>query len=374
LLNTPANQQTPTPRVDVKNTLDPKWKNPGEFLKAVQNAYMPNPRIDNRLLLENGINNPQNATGMSVAVGSDGGFMVGAENESWLMKSVVEQSQVFSRITPIPVGEDKNGTSLPAIAETSRADGSRFGGARAYWVSEAGTATATKPTIRNVDIKLEKLLAFCYMTEELLSDARALEAFVKKVYGAEMAFKLDDAIIRGDGNGKPLGVLNSPALISVPKETGQEVDTIVVQNIIKMWSRLAARNKPNSAWFINQEAIPELTTMTLAVGTGGTAVYLPAGGVAGTPYATLMGRPVIECEQCSAIGDVGDIILADMSDYIGIDKGGLAVDSSIHVQFLYDEMAYRFRYRFNGTPYTKSPITPYKGAASVGPYVALAAR
>jgi HK97 family phage major capsid protein len=116
-------------------------------------------------------------------------------------------------------------------------------------------------------------------------------------------------------------------------------------------------------------------TMSQTVGTGGVPVFLPAGGVSGSPYMTLMGRPVIPVEQCSKLGDAGDILLADMADYIGIDKGGLESDTSIHVQFMYDEQVFRFRYRFNGTPYTNAPVVSKANASfSVSPYVALAAR
>jgi HK97 family phage major capsid protein len=112
--------------------------------------------------------------------------------------------------------------------------------------------------------------------------------------------------------------------------------------------------------------------MAQTVGTGGVPVFLPAGGASGSPYMTLLGRPVVPVEQLPKLGDAGDILLADMSDYIGIDKGGLESDTSIHLQFLYDEQVFRFRYRFNGCPYTNSPVTTYKNASStISPYVAL---
>jgi HK97 family phage major capsid protein len=264
---------------------------------------------------------------------------------------------------------------MPALAETSRADGSRFGGARAYWANEGTTATASKPKIREITLKLEKLLAFCYMTEELMRDAAAMEAFVNKVYSDEMAFKIDDSIFNGTGAGGPLGILNCPALVTVAKESGQAADTIVWQNIIKMWARLSPASQTRAAWFINQEVQPELMTMAMSVGTGGVPVFLPAGGASATPYMTLMGRPVIPVEHLSKLGDAGDILLADMSDYIGIDKGGLESDTSIHVQFLYDEQVFRFRYRFNGTPYSNSPVTTYKNSSTtISPYITLAAR
>jgi HK97 family phage major capsid protein len=368
---------TPVPRIDVRNTGRKPWDSFGQFLQAVKNAYDPSRAvIDERLVPERpASSNIHNSTGMNVAVSSDGGFMVQSTFVKKMMDSIMAKSMTVSRITMIPIGEGANGIAMPALAETSRANGSRFGGARAYWANEGGTATATKPKIREVTLKLEKLLAFCYMTEELMRDASAMEAFVSKVYSDEMAFVIDDAIFNGTGVGTPLGIINAPALVSVAKEAGQTADTIVWENIIKMWSRLAPGSRARASWYINQEVEPQLMTMTQVVGTGGVPVYLPAGGASATPYGLLMGRPVIPVEQLPKLGDKGDILLADMTDYIGIDKGGLETDTSIHVQFLYDEMVFRFRYRFNGTPYTNSPVASYKNSNhTLSPYITLAER
>ena len=95
--------------------------------------------------------------------------------------------------------------------------------------------------------------------------------------------------------------------------------------------------------------------MTLRVGDN--PVYLPAGTIATQPYGTLFGRPVIPLEQCSALGDVGDIILADLGEYLLIDKGGINATSSIHVRFLYDENVFRFIYRVDGQPVWNKPLT-----------------
>lgn len=375
-LNTSVTPNPVTPDVQVQGNRRRPWDSFGEFLKAVIKAYDPAQAwVDDRLVPDR-VGGTQNSTGMSVAVSSDGGFMVQQTFVKSLMDSIVQKSTAISRITMFPLGAESNGIVMPALAETSRVDGSRFGGARAYWASEGGTATATKPKIREVTLKLEKLLAFAYMTDELMKDASAMEAFVRKIYSDEMSFKLDDAIFNGSGIGQPLGILNCPALISVTKETGQAADTIVWQNIIKMWARLAPAAQTRAVWFINQEVQPELMTMAQTVGTGGVPVFLPAGGASASPYMTLMGRPVVPVEQCAKLGDAGDIVLADMQDYVGIDKGTLESDTSIHLQFLYDEQVFRFRYRFNGCPYTNSPITPYKATSgqTISPYVTLGAR
>jgi HK97 family phage major capsid protein len=116
--------------------------------------------------------------------------------------------------------------------------------------------------------------------------------------------------------------------------------------------------------------------MSIAVGTGGQLVFVPPGGISGAPYGSLLGRPVIPIEQASALGDVGDIMLADLSGYILSQKGGVQSDVSIHVRFVYDESVFRFVLRIDGQPVRASALTPYKGGASAtqSHFVALQAR
>jgi len=209
-----------------------------------------------------------------------------------------------------------------------------------------------------------------------MSDAGALQSEMGVAFAEEMGFKLDDAIINGDGAGKPKGILSSSALISQAKETGQAADTVVVENIFHMWSRMIASSRANAVWYINQEVEPQLYSMVLSSGTAGVPVYMPAGGISGAPYGTLFGRPVIPIEQCAKLGDVGDVILADMKRYKLADKGGIKMASSMHVQFLTDEMAFRTTYRVDGQTERASAITPYKATAgnTLSNFVTIAAR
>ena len=102
---------------------------------------------------------------------------------------------------------------------------------------------------------------------------------------------------------------------------------------------------------------------------------MPPGGLSSQPYGTLFGRPVIPIEQCQTLGDKGDIILADMSQYILADKGGVQSASSIHVRFVNDESVFRFVYRVAGQPIWHSALTPFTGAANtLSPFVTLNAR
>jgi HK97 family phage major capsid protein len=224
-----------------------------------------------------------------------------------------------------------------------------------------------------MNLKLKKLIGLCYATDELLEDVSALTNILKKGFADEFSFLIDDSLIRGTGAGQPLGILNSSALVTVSKETGQAASTLQVENILKMYARML--NPSNAVWLIHQTTIPQLYTMGIVVGTGGAPIFMPAGSIAGVPYNTILGRPVIEIEQCEAIGTKGDIFFANFTDgYVLSDKGGTQFAQSIHVRFVYDETTFRWVYRIDGQPVLASKITPYKGSDDLSHFVTLEAR
>lgn len=339
----------------------------GDQLVAVMQAARGtvDPRLQNRAI-----------TGMGEAVGADGGFLVQQDFQAELLKIQHDSAVLAGRCRTISISAASNGVKINGVDETSRATGSRWGGVRGYWLAEGDALTASKPKFRKIELSLKKLGALVYSTDELLADTAALESIVTQAAGEELAFMLDDAILNGDGVGKPLGILNSGAAVSVAKETGQAADTVQYENILNMWSRLWAPSRSKSTWYINQEIEPQLYTMGLTLGVAAAPVYLPPGGASSTPYGTLFGRPVQAIEQCAALGDKGDIVLADLSQYALAEKGGIQQAYSIHVRFLNDEGIFRFIQRVDGQPFWASPLTPFKGAAAktLSPFVTLDAR
>ena len=338
----------------------------GAFLQAAHRSTLDRFPTDPRLYAV--------ATGMGEQVPSDGGFLVDQQREAAIRDKVFSLGEVLSRTDNQAIGAGFNGVKIPAVDETSRVDGSRWGGVRAFWMDEGAALTASKTKIEMLSLLLKKLGALVYVTDELLADAVALENFITRRVPMELNFVAENAIIRGTGGGQPLGILNAPATVSVAKETGQAAATILWDNIKNMWSRMWAPSRSNAVWFINQDLEPQLMSMSQVVGTGGVPVYLPANGAAGSPFASLMGRPVIPIEYCSTVGTVGDIIFADLGQYITIDKGGVQSASSMHVRFLNNEMAFRFIMRIDGQPLWTSALTPFQGTNTQSPFITLATR
>lgn len=344
----------------------------GQFLQAVMRSSRPGADVD-PMVRE--AYDKRAATGLGETVASAGGFLVGTDFSSELLRRAYTMGEITSRCRRVPISANSNSLKINGVDETSRVAGSRWGGIRGYWLAEAGLLTASAPKFRQIELKLNKLGVLAYSTDELLADAGALGSVIMDAASEEIMYLTENAIINGTGAGMPLGVLNANCLVSVTKETGQAATTLVAQNIIKMRSRLWARSRASSVWLVNQDVEPQLHQMSVAVGTGGVPVYLPAGGLSSSPYDTLYGRPVVPVEYCATLGTVGDVIAADFSQYLLADKGGIQSASSIHVQFLYDETVFRFIYRVDGQPTWNAALTPASGSSNtLSPFVALATR
>lgn len=361
-----AANDAPEPRRTVENRSAPaiitnrdsrdRFSSFGEQLSAVMNAARSGGQVDPRLY--------NAASGLNETVPSDGGFLVQQDFATEILKDTFETGILASRCRRIPISGNANSLKINGVDETSRAS-TRYGGIVGYWEEEAALKTATKPKFRKIELNLKKLIGLCYATDELLNDAAALEGIIRQGFVSEFGFLLDDAIINGTGAGQPLGILNAGCLVSVAKEAGQKAATVIAENVINMYSRIFAQSRPNAVWLINQNIEPQLFTMSIAVGTGGVPIYMPAGGLSAQPYATLLGRPIIAIEQAATLGTQGDIIFADLQGgYLLAEKGGIQSDMSIHVRFIYDESVFRFVLRVDGQPIRAAALTPYKGGTS----------
>jgi HK97 family phage major capsid protein len=350
---------------------DPRagFKNFGEFALAVKHACQPGTRPDDRLAVI-----AKAASGMGEAFGSDGGFLVPTE----FSDKVFQRLYAANNLLAMTDGYTVAGSSMvfPRNAENSRADGSRWGGVRAYWREEGDQATASKPTFGKLQLNLHKLFVMIHASDELLADTQgtALEQYLTRVAGDEINFVVGNAIINGSGTGQPRGILGAPCKVMVAKEASQAANTLVAQNLVNMWARLWAPCRQNAVWLINQDVEGQLHTMTVGTGSAATLAYLPPGGLSAKPYATLLGRPVLPVEWCPTLGTEGDVILADLRHYVTISRGAVEGRMSLHVRFDYDESVFRFIFRVDGQPWWSAPLTPFKGSATQSCFVTLQTR
>jgi HK97 family phage major capsid protein len=347
--------------------LDGIFANSAEFLQAAwhDNRLLPNreevqARADKARTIQNAF---------SSLTPGDGGFLIPEVLRSELLALSLETSVVRPRATVIPMESSR--VPIPTIDDTSHAS-SVYGGIIGYWTEEAAALTETSASFGRVVLDAKKLTAYAELPNELLADASALGGFFEQKFPSAISFFEDYAFVNGSGAGEPLGFLNADAAVSVTKETGQAANTIVWENIVKMYGRMLPASLGQAVWVANIETFQQLATMALSVGTGGSAIWLNNGSEG--PPMTILGRPVIFTEKVSALSSAGDINFVDLSYYLIGDRQAIQVSSSPHYKFANDKTAFRVVERVDGRPWIGTALTPKQGTNTLSPFVKIGAR
>ena len=328
----------------------------GDFLCAVKRAA--DGVADNRLT--------RAPSGASEGDPAAGGFTVPQAYAEPVIGSIYEEATIAPLCDLTELAGPFAAIKQPAFDETSRQDGSRWGGTLGYWLPEADTIPPSAPKFRTLDFSPKKLIVLCYTTSDLFQDVNLLSDHFERAMRSEGAFKLDAAVLSGTGTGVPLGIRNAPCTITVPKEAGQVAGTFVAENIRKMWKRLPVTSRKRAVWLVNEDAEDQLESQQ-------PELYMPAGR-GGNPYPLLKGRPVLAIEQALPMGSVGDIVLADLLQY-RIVQAPPRFALSADVAFLTDELAFRLVLRMDGMPAYASAVTPFNGSnITRSPFVTLDAR
>lgn len=340
------------------------WRNFGHFANAVRLAQRG--QIDPRLQVQNAAA----TTFGSEQAQADGGYAIPPDFRTAIMKKVEGQDSLLALT-------DKQTTSSTQITFPSdeTTPWQTSGGILVSWDQEAATGTQSKPSLQEVTVRAFKLRALVPITEELIADGPALSNWLNSKVPDKLNFAVTNAIVNGSGAGQPLGILNAPAKVTVNKEAGQATGTVTYPNIVKMWGRCLGDWRKNAVWLINQDVEQQLQQMSLGGSSVAFPAYMPPGGLSGSPYATLMGRPVIVTEACKGLTTEGDIILTDPKQYVSVVRtSGVSQEVSIHLWFDQDIVAFKFTLRMGGQPWWNSAITRLNGANTLSSIVTLQTR
>jgi HK97 family phage major capsid protein len=362
-----------------------KFDSFGEFCLAVRSAERLSKlsgRVDPRLSDLNrrfALHQRAAAAGASEAVPSEGGFLVAPQFANAIKVRIYSTGEILRRCYKFPItSPHSNAARFPQFDESSRATGSRLGGVRVYTVNEADAATPSKPKFMASELTPVKLIGLIECSDELLADSDALERWMIYALGQEITWNLENFVVNGSGQLEPQGILNSPALVTVPAQSGQNTPTIVAANISAMMSAFWAPslNSPGTCWLANQSCIPQLTALTTTVGTAGSESRLFTWRTSDTDpaIARLAGIPIYFAEYCQPLGNVGDLLLVDLSRYVIGLREAIRNELSMHLLWLSDQAAFRAVLRASGQSIDRCPVVPANGSQSTSPFVALATR
>ena len=240
----------------------------------------------------------------------------------------------------------------------------------AWWPISSTKARSKSPEFlryKATPFAAEKLIGYVVLTNELMADVKNLDAFLRRAIVDEFRYKLEQYILSsaGTGAGRPLSVLNSPALVTAATTTGQGSGTLTELNLRTMLYALPAPSRRRAIWAVSESAMEVVENFE--------AVTRPKSGCANPDdLPRIKGRPVIETDALPALGARGDVLLIDPAWY-GFASKPIASALSAHVLFTDDQAVLRVVWRCDARPLVSAPITATDGA-SRSAFVALAAR
>jgi HK97 family phage major capsid protein len=246
-----------------------------------------------------------------------------------------------------------------------------LGGLRTYWVAEGGTLTESEPTFEQIKLVANKLGGYTQITAELEEDAEGISDLLMQLFAQGIAFAEDYAFLNGDGANQPLGVFNSPALIS----EAAGATTFVLSDAASMMEKFLP-SRQSGVWLAHPFALHEFVEMADGSGASNNLIWLS--NTREAPPITFFGQPVIFTEAmpvlpaAAAAANKGGVLLADFGYYYIGDRGGLRIDYSEHFAFTSDLGTWRFIKRVDGQPAVSQAMYLADGTNQVSPFVTLA--
>lgn len=323
----------------------------GEFLMKVRDAGLKGGRTDPRLLV-NAI-----TTFGGETVPADGAFALPPQFVQTIMDAVMPEESFLRAMNPVAT----NSNVLVVPVNENPAWGTS--GITAAKTSEGAAITATKPAIKEVRVTVYKAASLVHVSEEALSDIPFLASWVMNQMGDHLRYQLENWVINGSGEGEPLGIRNSAALIALA-DVDSDATTIGAGQVLSMEASLLPGN---GAFFLaSPTVLPAIATMK--TGSAGYPLFQPDMTVA-TKQA-LLGRPFYRSEACPVLNTAGDLILIQPSGYVlAIKSGGVQTATTVGFAFDQDLQSFRATIRVGGAPLLSAKVTRANGSTYASHFV-----
>jgi len=248
---------------------------------------------------------------------------------------------------------------VPGWDGADQSSGEYYGGFAMEFLAEEGTGTKQTGKLRLIELAAKKGAIFVDASAELIEDGLGFDAQLEMAMRKSLSLGMDYHFLQGAGGGQPLGVINSPGVISITKEPGQAADSLMFENVAKMFARMYPEGLNRAVWIANSTLLPSLlTNMTIAVGTGGSVVNVFSES---RGKYTLYGRELLFTSALPVLGDANDLIFVDPTQYICGIRREVKLEKSNVPGWTQDLMSYRVLVRFDGQGSWSDSITPRNG-------------
>ncbi len=160
---------------------------------------------------------------MTEGTGSTGGFLTSTSHAGGILEVATESQCFLPRCQKVPLGtRELTFDALDQFRAPLAGMSATLAGVQVYRKTEAASRTQSQPYFRKVRLLANDQTAYAQLSRDLIMDANIdINAYVAGKFGTALGWKNEyEALNVGDGNGRMLSVLNSPATINVAEHVG----------------------------------------------------------------------------------------------------------------------------------------------------------
>lgn len=244
-------------------------------------------------------------------------FLFDREFRPRLLELPPEPGVVYPRVTRVPT---ITGTVLwPKLVQT---DADEHGTVAVTWSVEGAEKGKTDPLFEQVTISTNELTAQTQISRTLLNrSAIDMEALIPRMFNNSITHELDKVVLNGSGTGRPLGVIQDASVRSKFREV---VNQISYADLVSMKYAIRSHHRGNAVWVVADDAVAHLIGQK---DLNGVPFFVP------NPLAgqmdRLLGIPMLTTHR-TELGDTGDVLLGDWSQYISPVEQEILVQRSEH--------------------------------------------
>jgi HK97 family phage major capsid protein len=297
--------------------------------------------------------------------GGEGGaesFLPQQYRPDTVLQIAPEPSIVRARAMVLPAGTPPDSKiTLPALTQGSSGV---FGGVEVSWISEGSSKPETDANLEEITLEPFEVAATLVVTDKLLRNWEAATPFVRRLLNNAMISAEDITFLKGNGVGKPTGILTTPGAIAVNRATANQ---ITYMDVVIMLAKLLPEARESAIWLANQSTMPQLMTLK---DPEGHYIFIQGDATKGIP-STLAGIPIKFTGRTNTLGTKGDLQLCDFSYYLIKDGSGPYIAASEHVLFRNNKTVIKCFWNVDGKPWVKAPLKLEDGVTTVSPYVIL---
>lgn len=294
--------------------------------------------------------------GKAMGEGTDsaGGFLVPPEVSDELIPIRDSVSVLRQLFTSQPIESD----TIRFVAQDS--------GLAVAWTAEFAEKIKSDMSFSEFEAHVYTAAGLATVSNQLLKDAKwNVDQLITKDLAKRFVSLEEQAFLAGSGNGQPLGIMNTPGVISIPYTSASPKQIELLDKI----SDGITEVQTQFLGFPDAIVMHPRTWGWLAKGRATNEEYVLGAGAAGTrrkpnepipgytggtlPRGELFGLPVYTTPNVPTnLGDAENesaVIVGDFSQGLVLDREGITTDTSSHVYFTSNQTVFRSEERLGFT-------------------------